>query len=431
MKNRSIFTTVILLLGCFGLLPGARATDLGGVLPGGNNADGYRVLTNLTTGGFNTGSGWSSLFRDQAGSFNTAFGAVTLFSNTGDGNTAVGTAALFSNSNGTGNTATGLLALFSNTDGIRNTANGVYALNHNVSGGGNTAVGYQALATSTASSNTAVGNDALVADTTGGNNTAVGAGALLNNAVGGFNTALGAGALGNSNGLGNIGVGATAGGNIMGASNVICIGGGMLGADVSNTTWISNIYASNTISGTTLPVIVSDAGQLGTFSSSGRFKKDIATMDKISEAILALRPVTFHYKSDTKSVPQFGLIAEEVAKVNSDLVVRDKEGKPYTVRYDQVNAMLLNEFLKEHRKVEKLESKVAKQEEIISHLNTTVGKQEATGAEQEKEIKALAATVKEQATRIQKVSVQIELNKFPAGRIRRGEHATQVIATNP
>jgi uncharacterized coiled-coil protein SlyX len=389
MKNRNItLTTVILLLDCFGLLPGARATDLGGVLPGGNNADGYRVLTNLTTGGFNTGSGWFSLFSDQAGSFNTAFGAATLFSNTGDGNTAVGTAALFSNTTGTGNTATGLQALFSNTDGIRNAANGVYALNHNVSGGGNTAVGYQALATSTADSNTAVGNDALVGDTTGGNNTAVGAGALLNNAVGGFNAALGAGALSNSLGLGNIGIGALAGGNIMGASNVIAIG--HQGANVSNTTWINNVYGIATISGVTVPVIVSDAGQLGTNSSSERFKKDIATMAKASEAILLLRPVTFHYKSDTKDVPQFGLIAEEVAKVNPDLVVRDKEGKPYTVRYDAVNAMLLNEFLKEHRKNEQ---------------------QEATIAKLNKQIASLTTTVKEQAAQIQKVIAQLETSE--------------------
>ena len=100
----------------------------------------------------------------------------------------------------------------------------------------------------------------------------------------------------------------------------------------------------------TAPVIVSDDGQLGTVVSSERFKKDISTMEKASEAILSLRPVTFHYKTDTKGVPQFGLIAEEVAKVNPALVLPDKEGKPYTVRYDAVNAMLLNEFLKEHRK---------------------------------------------------------------------------------
>ena len=346
-----------------------------------NTAVGTFALYSNTDGFDNSAFGWGALSNDIHGNANTAIGESALFFNTGDGNTATGFNALRSNTAGAGNTATGLRALELNDNGIRNTATGVFALNHNTTGGGNTAVGYQALATSTADSNTAVGNDALVANTTGGNNTAVGAGALLNDSIGGFNTALGAGALSNSNGLGNIGVGANAGGNIMGASNVICIGGGMLGADVSNTTWISNIYAINTISGSTLPVIVSDAGQLGTFSSSERFKKDIATMEKISEAILALRPVTFHYKSDTKSVPQFGLIAEEVAKVNPDLVVRDKDGRPYTVRYDQVNAMLLNEFLKEHRKVEEQQAAIAELQKSF----------QSRFAEEEKQIAALAS----------------------------------------
>jgi hypothetical protein len=130
-------------------------------------------------------------------------------------------------------------------------------------------------------------------------------------------------------------------------------------------------------------VIVSDGGQLGTVASSERFKKDIATMDKASDAILSLRPVTFHYKTDTKGAPQFGLIAEEVAKVNSSLVIPDKEGKPFTVRYDAVNVMLLNEFLKEHRTVQ----------------------------EQQKEIDALKAELKEQRALIQKVSDKVEFDK--------------------
>jgi len=113
-----------------------------------------------------------------------------------------------------------------------------------------------------------------------------------------------------------------------------------------------------TQSGTTAPVVVSDTGQLGTVVSSERFKKDIAAMEKTSEAILALRPVTFHYKTDTSGTPQFGLVAEEVAKVDLALVLPDKQGKPYTVRYEAVNAMLLNEFLKEHRKVAQLEKQI-------------------------------------------------------------------------
>jgi hypothetical protein len=181
-----------------------------------------------------------------------------------------------------------------------------------------------------------------------------------------------------------------AGNAVTTASNVTCIGANVLGANVSNTTWIGNIYGVTTQSGTTAPVVVSDGGQLGTVASSERLKKDIATMEKASEAILALRPVTFHYKTDIKGTPQFGLIAEEVAKVNPALVLPDKEGKPYTVRYDAVNAMLLNEFLKEHkafvaeqRKVEKLQATVA----------------------------GLLATVKEQAAQIQKVGAQLEASK--------------------
>jgi predicted ribosome quality control (RQC) complex YloA/Tae2 family protein len=166
---------------------------------------------------------------------------------------------------------------------------------------------------------------------------------------------------------------------------------------VSSTTWIGNVYGVTTQSGTTAPVIVSDGGQLGTVVSSERFKKDITTMDKVSETIMSLRPVTFHYKTDTKGTPQFGLIAEEVAKVNPALVLPDKEGKPYTVRYDAVNAMLLNEFLKEHRTVEQ-------QQTMISQLQSTIAKQEANAAKQQRQIEALTAG-------LQKVSAQLELTK--------------------
>jgi hypothetical protein len=154
----------------------------------------------------------------------------------------------------------------------------------------------------------------------------------------------------------NVALGIDAGNQVITASNVIAIG--HTGADLNDTTWISNVFGVTTQSGTIAPVVVSDTGQLGTVASSERFKKDIATMERTSEAILLLRPVTFHYRSDAKETPQFGLIAEEVAKVNPALVLPDKEGKPYTVRYEAVNAMLLNEFLKEHRKVEQLEKQI-------------------------------------------------------------------------
>src|SRR4029077_7552131 len=184
------------------------------------------------------------------------------------------------------------------------------------------------------------------------------------------------------------------GNGVITANNVICIGTEVAGADVSNTAWIGAVYGVTTQNGTTAPVVVSADGQLGTVASSERFKKDIATMEKASEVILSLRPVTFHYKTDTKGTPQFGLIAEEVAKVNPALVLPDKEGKPYTVRYDAVNAMLLNEFLKEHRRVEE---------------------QEATIAQLKKDFRAtmaqLATRLDEQAAQIQKVSAQLEASK--------------------
>src|SRR5207253_7211243 len=182
-------------------------------------------------------------------------------------------------------------------------------------------------------------------------------------------------------GSANTALGYYAGWSVTDAYNVICIGS--LGANVSNSTWINNIYGVTTQSGTTAPVVVSDGGQLGIVASSERFKKDIARMKDASEAILSLRPVTFHYKTDARETPQFGLIAEEVAKVNPALVLPDKDGKPFTVRYDAVNAMLLNEFLKEHRKNEQ---------------------QEGTIARQQKQTDALTAG-------LQKVSAQIEMSR--------------------
>ena len=162
-------------------------------------------------------------------------------------------------------------------------------------------------------------------------------------------------------------------------------------------------------------VVIDSSGQLGTMSSSCRFKNDIEPMDKASEAILALKPITFHYKSDSTGTPQIDLIAEEVAAVNPDLVVRDENGEIYTVRYDAVNAMLLNEFLKEHRKVEKQQATITQMKSTAAKQETTIAQQEkdfrATAAQQQREIEGLIATVKEQAAQIQKVSAQLELSK--------------------
>ena len=240
-------------------------------------------------------------------------------------------------------------------------------------------------------------------NTTGSDNTAIALEALLNNTTGNNNTAVGTSALESSTGSLNIALGVDAGFSVTAASNVICIGSS--GADVSNSCFIGNIRGVTTAHANAIPVLIDSAGQLGTMNSSRRFKKDIKPMDLTSEAVLALKPVTFHYKNqDTKkaeNTPQFGLIAEDVAEVNPDLVVRDADGKPFTVRYDAVNAMLLNEFLKEHHKVQEQGATITQQRKDF----------ETAIAQQQKEIEALTATVKQQAVQIQKVSAQLEGSK--------------------
>src|SRR5438552_2216977 len=256
----------------------------------------------------------------------------------GNNTTANGVNALYRNATGDLNTATGVQALFKNTTGMDNTAVGVQALQLNVSTVTNAAVGTFALQNNdssgagTADFNTAVGGFALQANVNGAGNTAVGAGAL--------ETANG----GNNNTV----VGEIAGLGITTHSNIIAIGQGVSGADsalgeVDNACYIGNISGANVASATAAFVFVDADGKLGTVSSSRRFKKEIKPMDKASEVILALKPVTFQYIYDKKSrpTPEFGLIAEEVAEVNPDLVVRDKNGEVMTVRYEQVNAMLL------------------------------------------------------------------------------------------
>jgi hypothetical protein len=353
-----------------------------------NNAVGAFALLNNVDGSFNNAFGNQALAQNVHASDNTAIGDLAMANNdvTKDNvayfNTAVGAQALFSNTDGNSNTGVGWQALYNNIDGSFNNAFGNQALFENIYAGDNTAIGDLALANNDVTGNnlayfnTAVGAQALLFNNDGNSNTAIGWQALYNNFDGNFNTASGYQALfsnleGNHNtatgfkalldsvqGDSNTAIGNEAGANVVTASNVTCVGARVAGADVSNTTWIGNVYGVTPQSGTTAPVVVSDTGQLGTAASSERFKKDIATMYNLSEAILSLRPVTFHYKTDTANAPQFGLIAEEVAKVNPALVLPDKQGKPYTVRYDAVNAMLLNEFLKEHRKVEQLEKQI-------------------------------------------------------------------------
>src|SRR4029077_1949859 len=239
---------------------------------------------------------------------------------------------------------------------------------------------------------------ALRSNTTGVRNTANGAFALLSNTTGGNNTAIGDFALfNNTSGSNNFAVGASAGNSVTTANSVICIGANVVGANVSNSCYIGNIRGFQTQNANAIPVLIDSTGQLASLSFSRRFKKEIKPMNKASEVIHALEPVMFHYKSDKTDTLQFGLIAEEVAEVNPDLVVRDKNGEIYTVRYEAVNAMLLNEFLKEHKKVEG-------QQATIAELKSTV-------AQQQKGMEVLTSQLKEQAAQIQKVSAQLEASK--------------------
>ena len=417
METRISPVLITFALVCFALAQKAQAVSPppDGGYPGNNTAEGQNALLTLTTGVNNTAVGWFSLKSNTNGQLNTALGAGTL-SSTGHAsrNTAIGGAALFSDTDGERNTAVGTLALWSNTTGDFNTALGDSALFHNTTGSGNHAVGYQALFQNRqGAANTAVGGYALWLNTTGDGNIAIGDGALFASS-GNSNTAVGAGALQHPAGDSNTALGANAGVDISGSNNIVIganvfgFGGSntiVIGANVgmlgeSNTIRIGNTDITDTfisgISGTTVAsgaaVLVDSSGHLGTLTSSKRFKEEIKPMNKTSEAIFSLEPVTFRYKKeiDPAGTSQFGLVAEEVEKVSPDLVVRDTNGEVYTVRYDAVNAMLLNEFLKEHRTVQELKTNAANQNTVI--------------AQQQKQIEALTAG-------LQKVNAQIRLNR--------------------
>jgi len=350
---------IALALVCFAFSPVAQALSEGN-LGNGNTAEGSGALQSLTTGIHNTADGHQTLLLNTTGNFNTATGSQALKNNTGDLNTADGFHALLSNTTGSLNTATGWKALVRNTTGFSNTSDGC---------------------------------EALLSNTTGFDNIAIGESALVRNTTGSHNIAIG--------GQANPGPGAPGGGgNLTTGDNNIDIGNEGVAAEANTirigeqgtqlATFIAGISGATVASGVT--VVVGTDGHLGTIVSSQRFKDEIKPMNKASEAILALKPVTFRYKHelDPKGIPQFGLVAEQVEKVNPDLVARDAQGKVYTVRYEAVNAMLLNEFLKEHHTVQELKS--------------TAVKQEATIAKQQKQIEALT-------TGLQKVSDQLELSK--------------------
>ena len=497
-----IFTTILSVVACFGLLSRAQAQE--GNIGNGNTVEGFKALNSSTvSGSFNTGLGWFSqgfitdgLFNTAAGAgsldvningdSNSAFGTGAMLLNIGNGadnNTAVGTNALLNNSftatnpaTALDNTGVGFEALFTNLDGADNTAVGSGALFSNLVSG-LTAVGFGALEDNTFGfHNVAVGNLALTDNTLGFNNTAVGGEALEFNTIGINNTAVGwfsslnttgsnnttmgslnpAGiAIGITTGAANVTVGRNAGlGITLGDNNTILgdsagssfntrthnvyIGQnvnpnftGVFGPFEDNFIRIANsgppqdntnvnqsrIYvgapgvattaANGSLYNAQVPAAglralrIAPSGQIaGVTGSSVRYKKDIKPMDTASESILALRPVIFHYKTDETNTLCFGLIAEEVAKVDPSLVINDKDGRPESVVYEEIPMRLLNEFLKEHKKVEQ-------QQASISQLKS--------------EMQTMVAQLKEQAAQIQKVSAQLEV----------GKAAPQVVVNKP
>ena len=354
MKNETkMWMTILPMLACFALLPAQAVSPApDGCYPNLTTAEGCEALNSLTSGAANTALGWRSLFSTTDGSFNTGVGVGALVLNNGSSNTAVGAAALLLNSTGSNNTAVGSGTLLNNTTD-RNTAVGANALGADNSGTDNCAVGFEA----------------LTSDTTGGANTAVGRGALDQNVTGNFNTAIGKDAGGLATGSGNVYIGHLVAGV----------------AGENNHTYIRNIQGTS-VNGTGADIVTIDltTGLLGHASSSRRYKEDIRPMDTSSETLYRLHPVTFRYKKeiDRTQSTAFGLIAEEVAKVNPNLIACNSQGQPESVHYEMVNAMLLNEFLKEHQTVQELK---------------------ATVVQQQKEMEALTA-------QIQKVSAQIQVN---------------------
>ena len=362
-----------------------------------NTRVGQGALTSNTTGYRNTASGYQALYYNTYGSYNTANGTLALRNNTsGSYNTANGYGALRSNTTGYRNTASGLAALFSNTTGYLNTASGFGALVLNTTGALNTASGSGALRYNTTGfQNTASGDRALRNNTTGYDNTASGAYALRSNTTGTFNTASGIRALyANTTGQYNTAVGVAAGFYATTGNRNIFLGSGAYGvAGEGNTIRIGGPGFQNRtfiagISGVTVandaPVLIdSNTGQLGTVSSSRRFKKQIEDMAEASEKLLDLRPVTFRYKQEPVEGTQplqFGLIAEEVAEVLPDLVVYDEEGQPETVRYHLLSSMLLNELKKQHRQLADQRQSLVLQEDELARLRGRLARLEALEA---------------------------------------------------
>jgi hypothetical protein len=338
------FFLIALILVGLALLPISNAFGVtpapdGGYL-GWNTAEGQDALFSLTSGGFNTAIGGFALAVNSEGYWNVAVGQGALRNNTVSANVAVGTQALYNNTDGLSNTATGYQALFKNNHGDQNTAVGQKSLHENISGNHNTAIGWEAGA-------------------------------------------------GNRSGSGNINIGSGTTANFEGESGAIRIGNPFYSG--YNACYVQGIYGKSVDPSAQQTAVIDEFGKLGSVISSRRFKRDIKSMGKASEALLGLKPVTFFYKDDAKNTPCFGLIAEDVAEVDPSLVIRDKSGEAMNVRYEQVNAMLLNEFLKEHRKVEELEK---------------------ARADEQGEIAELKQKLEAQTAAIQKVNDQLELRSL-------------------
>ena len=423
-----------------------------------NEAIGVQALYSNTTGYYNTADGHQSLINNTTGFENTANGGQAMYNNTtGYQNVANGYLALYTNSNAYAETANGAFALYENTSGLANTATGWQALENNTTANNNTATGSQALTTSTSGyNNTADGAHALYFNTNGFENTGDGYEALYNNSEGYQNSAFGYDALysntnayantavgtyalyGNTSGLGNIGLGWYAGSNLTtgdynidigdlnpgtfasddaaGESGTIRIGDTVGGAQ--SATYIAGIYnQSYNSNDSPLAVFIDSTGKLGTnpvAPSSRQFKKDIKPMGDASSVILSLKPVTFQYikpEYDPRGGQEFGLIAEEVDKICPQLVARNPDGKIYGIRYDAVNAMLLNEFLKEHKRVEEQSQTEAALVKQVAAQGQAMAEQGRINAQQQQEIATLTASLKEQAALLQKVSAQLQLGK--------------------
>jgi hypothetical protein len=442
-RNRALLVFSITFLATADLAFGTQPPDVVTTDANGNTAMGSTALINLTTGLWNTASGWATLNGNTSGSGNTADGYDALGGNSiGAGNTATGEYALVTNDYGNANTAVGANALYYNFDGNYNSATGASALFYNVAGNNNTAIGYEALYGNTSTSgnnntatgyqalysftsandNTATGYSALYSNSTGNYNTASGyealyantvgnynnasgyyalrfntAGAqnsasgvqaLLSNKTGNYNTASGTDALySNSSGSSNIAEGYKAGFNLTTGSNNIDIGNMGAAAESATirigtnqtATYVAGIYGTS-VTGSS--VVVSSSGQLGVTVSSERFKTAITPMGSYTAKLTQLRPVTFHLKTDPKGALQSGLIAEEVAKVYPELVIKDASGRIDGVRYDELAPMLLNEMQKRNAaqdaKIRDLEQKVAELKDLKRELYTALRKLDAT-----------------------------------------------------